>query len=254
MVIAIFYSKGIHVDALAAAAGIVVVIVLLRWLGSRWLALYLLLGIVLWVLVHDAGVHATLAGVVLGLLTPARPTRQRDDVPDDDLLDVSTPEAARQTALLAREAIGPAAWIEYVLHPWSSFVIVPLFALANAGIPLSASAISDAASSRITYGVLIGLVVGKLVGVSAFSWLATRIRLGSLPEGATWGQIVGVGAVAGIGFTVAIFVSGLAFDDVALQDQAKIGILAASVLAGALGAVLLTRSAAQREPEDSSVH
>jgi Na+:H+ antiporter, NhaA family len=133
-------------------------------------------------------------------------------------------------------------WLEYRLHPWSSFVILPLFALANAGVPISADALGDAWSSSITHGVVVGLVVGKLVGVTAFTWLAVRVGIGALPPGVTWRQFVGVGAVAGIGFTVSLFVTGLAFTDVALQDEAKIGILAASIIAGLLGALILRRT------------
>ena len=117
---------------------------------------------------------------------------------------------------------------------------MPLFALANAGIPISADSLSDAASSTITYGVIAGLVVGKLVGVTAATWLAVRLRIGDLPSAASWRSIVGIGALAGIGFTVSIFVTGLAFDDVALQDEAKLGILTASLLAAMLGAAVLT--------------
>lgn len=243
VVIAVFYSDNIHLDSLGAALLVLVAVYVLGRLGVRFLPVYVVLGGLAWLLVHEAGVHATLAGVILGLMTPTSPVRQREDVRDEDLLDISTPEAARQTARTAREAVSPAAWLEYALHPWSSFVIVPLFALANAGIPLSTAALADAASSRITYGVVAGLVAGKLVGITAFSWLGVRLRIGALPEGATWRAMAGIAAVAGIGFTVAIFVSGLAFEDADLQDQAKVGILVASVVAGALGTLLLARRA-----------
>ncbi len=126
------------------------------------------------------------------------------------------------------------------------FVIVPLFALANAGVPITADALADAWSSSITHGVVVGLVVGKLVGVTAFTWLAVRLRIGTLPAGVSWRQFVGIGAVAGIGFTVSLFVTGLAFTDPALQDDAKIGILAASAVAGILGALILRRAASGR--------
>ena len=174
-------------------------------------------------------------------MAPTRPIRQREYVDADALTDISTAATARETATLARESVSVVEWLEQLLHPWTSFVIVPLFALANAGIPLGATAISDAFSSRVTYGVLVGLVVGKLVGITFFTWLAVRIGAGRLPDGVRPGQIVGVAALGGIGFTVSIFVTGLAFDDAQLIDQAKIGILAASIVAGALGALILTR-------------
>src|SRR4051794_16590928 len=166
VVIAIFYSNDIDLGALAFAAGLVVAVAVLRRLGVRPIAVYVVLGAALWLTLHEAGVHATLAGVVLGLMAPTRPIRDREDVSDDKLTDVSTPETARETVVLARESVSVVAWLEHLLHPWSSFVIVPLFALANAGVVLSASTVQDALTSRLTYGVVIGLVVGKLIGIS----------------------------------------------------------------------------------------
>jgi NhaA family Na+:H+ antiporter len=243
-VIAIFYSDGINLGALAVAVAIIVVVAVARRLGVRPTPVYVALGGGLWLALHEAGLHATIAGVVMGLMAPTRPIRRREDVSDDKLRDVSTPETARETVVLARESVSVVAWLEHLLHPWTSFVIVPVFALANAGVVLSARALCDAATSRVTYGVVVGLVVGKLVGISVFAWLAVRLRIGTLPDGVGWSGIVGVAAVAGIGFTVSIFVTGLAFTDADLQDQAKIGILAASVVAGALGGVLVRRATA----------
>ena len=146
-------------------------------------------------------------------MAPTRPFRQRELIDADELLDLSTVETALETALLARESVSVVEWMEHLLHPWTSFLIVPLFALANAGIPINSSTLSSALSSRVTYGVLFGLVVGKLIGVVGATWIAVRLRVGTLPQGATWRGIFGVGAVAGIGFTVSIFVAGLAFDN-----------------------------------------
>jgi NhaA family Na+:H+ antiporter len=245
-VIAVFYSDDVRLDALAAAAGIIVVVALLRRVGVRPIPVYVVLGAALWLALYEAGVHPTIAGVVLGLMAPTRPLRRQEDVRDEQLRDVSTPEAARETVVLARESVSVVAWLEHLLHPWTTFAIVPLFALANAGVVLSASALSDALASRITYGVVVGLVVGKLVGISLFAWLAVRFKVGTLPDGVGWPSLVGVAAVAGIGFTVSIFVTGLAFTDPGLQDQAKIGILAASLVAGALGALLVRRATARQ--------
>jgi Na+:H+ antiporter, NhaA family len=245
IVIAIFYSEGIHYDALLLVIAAAVLVVILRWTGFRYTAAYAVLGLGMWVALHESGVHATLVGVFFGLMAPTRPIRQREYVDVDALVDISSAGAARETVTLARESVSVVEWLEHRLHPWTSFVIVPLFALANAGIPLGADAISDAFSTRVTYGVLVGLVVGKVVGISAFTWLAVRVGAGSLPDGARWSSIVGVAALGGIGFTVSIFVAGLAFDDALLEDQAKIGILAASIVAGALGALLLSRSRTQ---------
>ena len=181
-------------------------------------------------------------------MAPTRPVRHRDLI-DADELDVSTVEQARATVVTARRSVSVVEWLEHLLHPWTSFVIVPLFALANAGVPVTADALSAAASSPITYGVVVGLVVGKLIGVTTFTWLATRLGIGDLPPGATWSGVVGIGALAGIGFTVSLFVTALAFDDAVRQDEAKIGILAASLIAAVLGSLLLSRVGGP-EPSD----
>ena len=242
LVIALFYSGDIRLDALALAAGIVVLVGLVRRAGVRQFAVYVLLGVGLWLALHESGLHATLVGVILGLMAPTRPIRQRRFIDETALTDLSSAEAARETMVLAKESVSVVEYLEHLLHPWTSFVILPIFALANAGIPLSAQALSDAASSPITYGVVAGLVVGKLVGVTVFTWLATRLRIGVLPAGARWRDVVGVATLAGIGFTVSIFVAGLAFDDPALQNEAKVGILFASTIAATVGSFILFRT------------
>jgi len=241
-VIAIFYSDHIDLEPLGVAAAIVVGLVVLRVLGVRSVPLLVVVGCALWLALHEAGVHATIAGVILGLMAPTTPARRRHLIDEEALLDLSTVQAAAQTATLARESVSIVEWLEHLLHPWTSFVIVPLFALANAGIPLSSDALSDAASSRITLGVVLGLVVGKTIGVAGFSWIAVRMRIGTLPEGTTWHGLLGVAVLAGIGFTVSIFVAGLAFEEeLGLQNEAKIGILAASLIAAGLGSLALLR-------------
>ncbi|MGH8976702.1 MAG: Na+/H+ antiporter NhaA, partial [Acidimicrobiia bacterium] len=241
-VIAIFYAEAIHYDALVVTIAIAVAVIVLRRLGVWYTPLYAVLGISMWFFLHESGIHATLVGVVLGLMAPTRAIRQREMVDADMLADISTPETARETVTLARESVSTVEWLEQILHPWTSFLIVPLFALANAGVLLNATVVDDALTARVTWGVVAGLVAGKLLGVTLFTWLAVRLRIGTLPEGARWSSIVGVGALAGIGFTVSIFVAGLAFDEPRLTEQAKIGILIASIVAGLLGASLLARS------------
>ena len=241
-VIAIFYSGHIDAGSLLIAVGLVLILVLVRLVGVRSTLIPLALGVGLWLALEESGVHATIAGVVLGLLAPTRPHIQRELVDVDVLTDISSARAARETASLARQSVSVVEWLEHVLHPWTSFVIVPLFALANAGITLSATAVSDAATSRVAIGVLLGLVVGKLVGISALTWMAVRLNIGVLPEGATGRSIAGIAAVAGIGFTVSIFVTDLAFDDPAIQNEAKVAILAAAVVAGGIGALILSRA------------
>ena len=132
--------------------------------------------------------------------------------------------------------------LEYLLHPWTSYVIIPLFALANAGVSLSLGTLGDAIGSSVVLGIASGLVVGKIVGISGAAWLAVRLNLGRLPEGVSWRVLIGGAAIAGIGFTVSLFIAGLAFDDPQLVSQAKIGVLFSSVIAGTIGAVLLITS------------
>ncbi|HEU4839945.1 MAG TPA: Na+/H+ antiporter NhaA, partial [Ilumatobacteraceae bacterium] len=242
-IIAIFYSDGIDVRAAAGAVVVVGAVVACRSLGVRSMVVYVALGATLWLAVHESGIHATIAGVVLGLLTPTRPLRRAELVDTAELTDLSDVEQARRTVDRARDSVSVVEWLEHLLHPWTSFVIVPLFALANAGVPVSADALGDAVTSPITHGIVVGLVVGKLVGVSAFTWLAVRLGVGALPGTATWRGIVGIGGVAGIGFTVSVFVTGLAFDDrPLLQDDAKIAILAASSIAAVVGVAILRRA------------
>jgi Na+:H+ antiporter, NhaA family len=242
IVIAVVYTDEVHVDALLVAAALVVVVAALRSVGVTAHVVYVLVGAGLWLALHESGVHATIAGVILGLMAPTRPVVTHDLIDADTLADVSSARAAYQTAILARQSVSTVEWLEHVLHPWTSFAIVPLFALANAGIPIGGDALSDAFSSSITYGVVAGLVVGKFVGVTVASWTAVRLGFAVLPDRVSWAQVMGVAALAGVGFTVSIFVAGLAIDAVALQNQAKIGIVLASVASAIVGAWALARS------------
>jgi NhaA family Na+:H+ antiporter len=188
---------------------------------------------------------------VLGLLTPARPTQtalEADEIVDllENRNDLRADEV-RATARLVSGSVSACDRLIDALHPWTSFVIVPVFALANAGIPLSADAFAD--PSDVLVGVAVALVVGKLVGITAMSWLAVRLGLARLPTDVGWRHIAGVGAVAGIGFTVSLFITGLAFDTGTLQDDAKIGILIASISAAILGATIFVL--ADRRPPRS---
>jgi NhaA family Na+:H+ antiporter len=163
---------------------------------------------------------------------------------------VSTVETAQETVVLARESVSVVEWLEYRLHPWSSYLIVPVFALANAGVVISSDSIADAAASPVTHGIVVGLVVGKLVGITGSTWLACRLGFGSLPDGTRWPEVVGIAALGGIGFTVSLFVSNLAFRTTpVLASNAKLGILTASVIAALLGTAILlvaTRNRARR--------
>jgi NhaA family Na+:H+ antiporter len=242
LVIAVVYSAGLAWGPLAAAVGMLAVIAVLHRIGVVWWPIHGLLGLAVWLATYASGMHATIAGVALGLLVPTRPLVRHLSVSlDDGDVELSAP-VVRWVRLHVQETISAAERLAHNLHPWTSFAVVPLFALANAGVPLSRASLAAAVGSPVTLGVAVGLVVGKLVGISGGAWLALRLRVGALPEGVNGRQLVAVAAVAGIGFTVALFIASLAYSSPELQDQARVGILAGSLLAAALGALLLHRS------------
>ena len=218
-VIAIFYSDDLSVIWLLAALGGLLAVVGLRRVGVARVLVYVPVGLFVWVATHESGVHATIAGVALGLLTPARPVAGRPVLED----------------------------LEHRLHPISSFAIVPLFALANAGVALNADTLEHAAGSRVAWAITLGLVLGKLLGIAGASLLGLRLGLGALPDGVRPRQLWGAGALGGIGFTVSLFITGLAYTDPATVDAAKVGIFVGSLSSGLLGAALLIRSTPQAD-------
>jgi NhaA family Na+:H+ antiporter len=250
LVIALFYSEGVALGPLLAAAAVCVVMLAVRRAGVRATYVFVGLGAIVWLATYTSGVHPTIAGVVLGLLAPAAPFQRPRAVSEEarrtaDLTvdDPDPPDADAshwlRLAGLSREAVSPLARTEHALLPWTSFWIVPLFAFANAGVQLSGGQIASALSSPVTLGVFFGLVVGKVVGIAGASALALSTRFARLPAGVRFPHLTGAAAVAGIGFTVSLLIAELAFEDRALIDQAKVGILAASVVAGVIGWVLL---------------
>jgi NhaA family Na+:H+ antiporter len=250
-VIAVFYTDDLALDALTIAFGLTIVIASLRAVNVQNGILHGALGIALWAAAFESGVHPTIAGVILGLLTPSLSapdptyTEKARELVDQYEAAVTEDDVVRAGALLGEieeeTAVrsAPLERLERLLHPWSSFVVVPIFALANSGVDISGDAISDAAASPITHGVILGLLAGKVIGVVAATYIAVRLGLADLPRGATWRHIVGLGLLAGIGFTVALFITGLAFDDPQRIDEARIGILTASMIAGVVGFVAL---------------
>ncbi len=239
VVIALFYADGIHGQWLVAAAVGLGLVVVLQRMHVRYVPLYAAVGIGIWFATFESGVHATIAGVVLGLLTPARPFLDRervDDLPPDAHV---TPAEVRSMGFRLRESVPTTERLQDFLHPWTSYVVIPVFALANAGVVLSADTLADAVTSPVSIGVIVGLVAGKLFGVAGAVLLAARLGVGTLPAGITARHIFGMAGIAGIGFTVSIFVAGLAFDDPAITDEAKIGVLAASAIAALVGAAIL---------------
>lgn len=244
LVIALFYSGGIEIGWLVAALALLAAVAGMRSRRIWWTPVYVLAGTAIWFATFESGVHATIAGVALGLLTPARPVDPegaRDAVDEASaMMQDPEPSAIRRVIIQAQEAVSVAERLEHVLHPWTSFVIIPIFALANAGVELNAKLFEAATTSPVTLGIVAGLVGGKLLGISGFSWAATRSGIGSMPPSMGWNHVVGAAATAGIGFTVSLFIAGLAFDDPQLVDEARIGILFGSGAAAILGSLLLT--------------
>jgi NhaA family Na+:H+ antiporter len=244
IVIGVFYSSGLEPQFLGVATAVVVVIYLLNRAGVIGLAPYVVLGAALWLAMYASGVHATIAGVILGLLTPTRSYLPAAVARDwaADLRDEPSVQDLEAMRRMARHAVSPAERIAHILHPWSSFLIVPIFALANAGVAIEADAFDAPGAVAVTGGVMLGLVLGKIVGIAGAAWLAARIGVARLPEGANWTMMFGIASVAGIGFTVSLFVAELAFEPGPLQDAAKLGVLAASAVAAAIGGVALSRA------------
>jgi Na+:H+ antiporter, NhaA family len=234
VVIALFYGHGGRLTLLVVAVGALVAAMVFRRFGVTSFATYVMLGVVMWWALHGAGVHATIAGVAMGLLAPTRPFVGQNLVDVEELVDVSTVEHAMASAYIARSSVSVVEWLEHRLHGWTSFVVVPIFAVANAGIPLSVSALREAASARVTWGVATGLLVGKPLGILCATWLIVRVGAGSLPEGTSWRSLIPAAIVAGVGFTVSLFVTELAFTG-PVANKAKIGVLTASITAGLVG-------------------
>lgn len=226
LVIAIFYTSGVSVWLLISALMAWVLMWAFGRLGGRSAVVFTLLGLLLWLCVLKSGVHATVAGVMMAFALPGK------QLPDegDPLTEV---------------------W-EHALHPWVAFIIMPVFALANAGVVLG-QGIAEALGSATSLGIVCGLVLGKPIGILLFSWVAVKSKVAVLPEGVNWTQVLGAGTLAGIGFTMSLFIADLAFEDAAHLTAAKAGILAASTLAAIFGWIILSsalpRRAAPPSPE-----
>jgi Na+:H+ antiporter, NhaA family len=238
VVIALFYGGGLDGRFAVAAAAALALVVIARRVGVNSIGAYVVVGVVLWYVTKKSGVHATIAGVALGLLAPAKPSVSADLIDEAVLVDVGGLAAVEETVRMARGSVSVIERLEHRLLPWTSFVIVPLFASANAGVPLDGNSLRSATSSRITIGIVLGLVIGKIVGISGATWLALRLGVAELPKGVRFSTVIGLSALAGIGFTVSLFVAELAFADQRIVE-AKMGILIASLVAAALGSLLL---------------
>jgi NhaA family Na+:H+ antiporter len=255
-VIALFYSDSLHFMPLAIAAGCVLLLVLLNATRVRRLLPFLVVGIVLWFALHESGIHATIAGVVLALTIPVR-TRinaeefssearellaEFDKAETGDLLVLTSKGQQEAIHALERASEGvqaPLLRLEHGLQPLVQYGIMPLFAFANAGVRLAGSDASPTAP--VTLGIFLGLVIGKPLGITLFSWLAVRLRLAALPAETSWRALHGVAWLGGIGFTMSLFIAAQAFGGTPLLFPAKLGILLGSTLAGSVGAILLLR-------------
>ncbi|GAA1666327.1 Na+/H+ antiporter NhaA [Glycomyces endophyticus] len=249
-VIAVFYTDDLSLPWLTAAGALLALAVLLRVLDVWSGPVYLVVGVALWLAVLESGIHATVAGVAMGLIVAAKPLldprlahEQAQELAKDGL----TLHETERLVKLTRDAQPPAQRLQHAHHPFASFVVLPLFALANAGVALSGDLLATAAASTVTLGIVLGLVAGKTVGITAAVWIAVRTGAGRLPTGAAWPLMAGIAAVAGIGFTVALFITELAFEGTGpLADEAKIGVLAGSLLAALAGAGLIALSLRRR--------
>jgi NhaA family Na+:H+ antiporter len=257
LVIAVFYTANLHWGALGIAALCLLLALAANRLGVRHPLPFALIGAVLWLTVLQSGIHATIAGVLLAFTIPSRTAiKQREflahgravldhfekaaeSAPLDILADIEQQTAVDALEDACEKVQPPLQRLEQALHPWVTFVIMPLFALANAGVSLAGG--GTFAPHPVMLGVIFGLLLGKPLGVTLASWLAVRFGLASLPESVSWKHIHGAGWLAGIGFTMSLFMTGLAFTTDAYLTEAKLGILIASLCAGIAGSLILAR-------------
>jgi NhaA family Na+:H+ antiporter len=260
LVIAVFYTAELDWGALGLGAVLFAVLLAANRLGVRHPLPYALLGALLWLAVLQSGIHATIAGVALALTIPARTTLrpgeflrhgravldyfERTAKTEVSAMIDEEQQAAIESLESACERVQPPLHrMENALHNWVTFLVMPVFALANAGVPLTGN-FGETLAEPVTLGVILGLLIGKPIGITLASWLAVRSGIASLPAGVSWRQIHGAGWLGGIGFTMSLFVAGLAFADEQLLTMSKLGIFTASFLAGIAGSAILIRKAA----------
>ena len=238
-VIALFYSDAIRIGPLLVAAVLIAVIALVRYLPAGRGPAYAVVGFALWVALYMGGVHPTLAGVAIALLIPVFTPERRQVEETVDLIRAfrqsPSSEYARAASRGLRDSISINERLQTQFGPYVSFLVLPLFALVNAGVRLTAETMSAAMRSPLTWGIVAGLVLGKFIGITAATWLVARVRWGQLAPGLTLRRVAGGAALSGIGFTISLFIIDIAIDDPLRQDEARVGVLLASLLAFLLG-------------------
>lgn len=267
VVIAFFYTDELRVKALFVGVFLLLAIAFLLRVGFRQSIVYFVLGILFWVAVLRSGIHASIAGVILGFMVPttSKLSLEQFEVSGTEIVKQFREARAVGDVAAAKSLLGSFEHLVYatesvserltrLLNDWVSCLVLPIFALANAGVTFSAEGWRDMLTSPVTWGVLLGLVLGKPIGIFGFSWLAVRAGIGELPHRVSWAQLAAVGVLAGIGFTVSIFIASLAFDDPSHLIDAKASVLVASLISGLVGYFILRREAASSvEVENVSV-
>ena len=242
LIIAVFFSVGVNFSWLLAAGVLVLIVVLTKYLDIRFTTVYIFLGLILWLCLYKSGVHPTMAGVILGLLAPAIPFISKEYVDTEELVDLSV----AKTKKIAKNSVSVVEWLLHQIHPWTAFLIVPLFAFANSGIVISSQSLQEALNSPLAWAIFAGLVAGKPLGILAFSFVAIKTNVGALSGTVKWREIFATGSSAGIGFTVSIFIAKLAFTDPNLQNLAILSVLVASVFSGFLSLFLFKLGTSQK--------
>ncbi len=271
VVIAVFYTDHLQMNYLGYAGIIVAILAVMNIMRVRWITMYLVMGVPLWYCVYMSGVHATIAGVLLALTIPAHArvnavnfvfstkkaieifSNAHDD--EDTCVTKSSERRAAVNAIMknSRQVLPPLHRIEHVLHPWAAFIIIPVFALANAGIPIHGGVMENLANPA-SLGIILGLFLGKPIGIGIACYLACKVGLAALPTGVTWRHIIGAATLGGIGFTMAIFIANLAFAKSPTDlEHAKLAILVASGISAVVGAGLLLTCKSGPEPEPDSL-
>lgn len=273
LVIALFYTPEIHMSYLFGALGVCAALFVMNRFWVRNPLGYLVLGAIMWYMIAHSGLHATITGVVVSMFIPAKSrfntdlfmnmVRERldqircegDECGYTIMVNRAHLDAVHSINVACSTVETPLQRMEHAMEPWVAYLILPLFALANAGVVLGALDLGAAATHPVTIGVILGLAVGKPVGITIFTWLATKLLRVDLISGATWLMVLGVGFLGGIGFTMSLFISALSFTEPVYQEYAKIGIIAGSLLGGVLGYITLRVATARIKPDqmDNSI-